>query len=202
METQFLRLTADRMNYSNDGKVSKIELPVLRAFTVAHFEIRLRGNSNEGFAFFEDPHIIWNDPPEKPSDQDEILLTIHHHGIRDYMELFYWIQNRKLVDRLADYYQEAEAAFQSGSWLSYALMCGGVFEGVLLEKVGASKRNNFYDLIEKAKEERFITDWQKELFHKAREARNLIHANLYEKEIVDRKTAMDLKVALSTLLVM
>ncbi|HEY5601704.1 MAG TPA: hypothetical protein VIM41_01195 [Gammaproteobacteria bacterium] len=53
-------------------------------------------------------------------------------------------------ESLANYYEEAEKCFDAGAWLSFMLMCGAVFEGLLYDQIGNATTNKFFDLIPKA----------------------------------------------------
>lgn len=75
------------------------------------------------------------------------IVHIYFYGIRDYSLLFPKI-NKNLAKRLGLYYKEAEKCLENVLWLSYALMCGAIFQGILFSKYGSSKTYSY--LIKKA----------------------------------------------------
>ena len=103
-----------------------------------------------------------------------------------------------LAKRLGEFYEKSEKAFENGAWLSYALLCGGIFEGLLLDKKVAG--NIFYDKIEEAEKQLIINDLQKQIMHTARKARNILHANKYNDPYIIRKDAMDIRTTMDVLI--
>lgn len=130
-----------------------------------------------------------------------MLITLHYHGIRDYGLLFPWVANIKLRNRIGGFYEEAERNFEQGAWLSFALMCGAVFEGMLYAKLNMPSSNRFKDMTIEAYENKKIIDLkQKQIMDDARNARNLIHANRFNKNYITRKKAMDIMTTMNKLI--
>jgi len=125
-------------------------------------------------------------------------IAVYYSGIRDYSHLFYWVEEDGLRERLGEFYEEADKAFDNASWLSFALLCGAVFEGVLYAK---GYRNGLEAKINKAVSDSIIDNRTSEIMHKVREFRNLIHAYKYEEPRVTRRDAMDIRSVLDKLLI-
>lgn len=100
--------------------------------------------------------------------------------------------------RLAEFYEDAEKCFESGAWLPFVLMCGGIFEGLLMYK--GFKSGSFYDDIKDANEDNIITSNQASIMHNVRKFRNIVHANNCEKDYISRKDAMDIRIVLDKLI--
>ncbi|MUH00093.1 DUF4145 domain-containing protein [Scytonema sp. UIC 10036] len=125
-------------------------------------------------------------------------LVIHYYGIRDYKLLFPFINNISLQERLGHFYREAEITFENGSWLSFMLMCGAIFEGILFAKLKQNK--SFKDLIDAASQQGLIDTQTKTIMTKVREYRNLVHANRHTETYVSQIDAMDTRVTLDKLI--
>ena len=77
-------------------------------------------------------------------------------------------------------------------------MCGAIYEGLLY---GIFKnRDVFFSLIEKASQKEIIDEDTKQIMHTARELRNLVHGNNYEKPYVTRLQAMDMRTIMDKLI--
>jgi hypothetical protein len=72
-------------------------------------------------------------------DDLDCKIVIFYHGIRDYGLLFPSITPLTLQARMGEFYREAEIAFDAAAWLTFMLMCGALFEGILFHKMGANK---------------------------------------------------------------
>ena len=125
-------------------------------------------------------------------------LLINFHGIRDYARLFPRCQSADMAIRLGQYYEEAEKCFEQAAWLSFALMCGAVFEGLLFSKVGESD-DRFESLIDRARAQGAVTDDEALVLHKVRGFRNLVHAKRVHESYVSRADAMDTRRVLDRL---
>lgn len=111
-------------------------------------------------------HLLFN---------DNIKLKIYYHGIRDYSLLFVHVDDPQLRKRLGEFYHEAETSFEACAWLSYSLMCGAIFEGLLFDKI---KENiKFINLINTALNKGLISEHEASVINDARDMRNLVHAN-------------------------
>ena len=120
----------------------------------------------------------------------ELSMQISYFGIKDYSLLFPFMENTKLTNRLALFYEEAEEAFKNKSWLSFALMAGAVFEGVLYDLIGEDL--GFDKLIKKAEKLGYIYSEMSDIFHLTRNARNLVHGKKFEKNYISRKNAFEI----------
>jgi hypothetical protein len=121
----------------------------------------------------------------------EIKLQIYYHGIREFELLFPSVNNQKLRIRLGEFYKESELAFDNGAWLSFVLMSGSIFEGVLYSLI--NKNETFQKLIDQALSNGLITTYESNIMHKVRNFRNLVHSSRYDEPFVPRADAMDVK---------
>ena len=128
----------------------------------------------------------------------ECKFIIHYHGIRDYGLLFPSVTPTSLQERLGNFYREAEAAFDSASWLAFMLMCGALFEGILYSRLGTN--TTFEKLIEAASAAGSINAGTECIMNKVRNYRNLVHANRHATPNVSRADAMDTRTTLDRLL--
>lgn len=131
------------------------------------------------------------------SYDDALRLVVFYHGIRDYRLLFPSVADIGLVERLALFYEEAEKNFESGAWLSYALMCGAIYEGLLFNKLG--KNMKFQILIAEALDNH-IDKRTADIMERARNFRNLVHANRFSEAYVSRVDAMDMRTTMDKLI--
>jgi hypothetical protein len=134
-----------------------------------------------------------------PSPISTGVLTIYHHGIKDYRLLFPHMANDSLATRLGQFAEEAETAFKNAAWLSYSLMVAAVIEGLLYNLFGNTSLNQ---LIAQAKNKTIITDEEAELFKKSKDLRNLVHANRHDQDFAERSAALELSVSYDKLLKM
>lgn len=178
----------------------EIPVPTLSAYAIEYVEF-LAGHSPdmgyrpllEGQDFkLNDNSLVWHGFDEGFLSTNSLRLVIHYHGIRDYEALFPFVEEETYRKRLGKYYEEAEQVFETGAWLSYALMCGALYEGVL----GCVLKNFddvFQVLIQQAKENEIITEDQRYVMDIARDARNLVHISRIKKGYVTRADAMDMR---------
>jgi hypothetical protein len=108
------------------------------------------------------------------------------------------VEDIVLRERLGSFYEESEASFDSGAWLSFALMCGAVYEGLLYARF--KKNISFNKLIVMAKSEAIIDSEIVEIMHTARSLRNLVHAGNYSSVYVSRLQAMDMRKVMGRLI--
>lgn len=132
-------------------------------------------------------------------DEDSCYVTIFYHAIRDYKLLFPNVSIPDLQERLGCFYMEAEKSFDSALWLSFALMCGALFEGILFHKLGCVNKS-FNDLTVLAKSSRVIDLKTADTIDEVRKFRNLVHSNRYNSRYVTRTEAMDIRVVLDKLI--
>jgi len=197
--------------YADVGENSKLfgvygisfDLPTLSAYAICHTNIDLPSFSadNEGSGLppyrIEGNRVVLEPTRSPVFGKLEGSLFVYHTGIRNYELLFPHVTDDGLRKRLGQFAEEADKAFESGSWMSYTMMVGAALEGVLYSLFGNLK---FERLIAKAAEDGVIIDQERDLLNKVREQRNLIHASRYAKSFVDRETAMDLSVVYDRLL--
>ncbi len=187
---------------TRDGKSLVVfKVPTLPAYAIEHsdFSINGLGSNKEG-----DEYVITGDEVLREAADvaatDSLRLLIYYHGIRDYRLLFPSIADLALVERLAKFYEEAEKNFDNGSWLSYVLMCGAIYEGLLFAKLNVNK--NFAALISDAQASDLI-DIDIEtvnVIDRARNFRNLVHANRYHEVYVSRADATDMRTTIDKLI--
>ena len=125
-------------------------------------------------------------------------LVIHYHGVRDYESLFPFVANDQLKLRMAQFYEDAEKCFESSAWLPFLLMCGGIFEGILISQ--NITKSNFSQQINTAKERGVISDREKTIMNKVREGRNIVHAGNSHKQYISRADAMDIRKVLDKMI--
>lgn len=173
-------------------------IPILPAYAVEYFVIQIGALSY----FQSKDERIQNDKLIVKSEYSfkdfNITVAIHYHGIRDYSLLFPWVGNNDLRKRLGEYYREAELNFDSGAWLSFALMSGAVFEGILHAKL--NRNDKFQDLITGAYNSGLIDNQTQTIMNMVRDQRNLVHANKYATPYVTRTDAMDIRKILDKLI--
>ncbi|WRU97425.1 DUF4145 domain-containing protein [Priestia filamentosa] len=182
-----------------------IHIPTLPAFSVEYFEIQygpLGDLSDDIDSEIKGDNIVISSEYgsiETFADSG-VFIKLHYHGIRDYALLFPWIEDTELRTRIGKFYEEAERSFNQGAWLSFALMCGGVFEGMLYAKLGMPNLT-FSNMIHDAHvKKKIVSVKQKDIMHDVRNARNLIHANNFNKDYVTRKKAMDIMTTMDKLI--
>ena len=100
--------------------------------------------------------------------------------------------------RLGEFYREAELNFDGGAWLSFALMCGAIFEGILYAKLEINK--GFKELIKAAFTDSKITSQTRDIMDMVREYRNLVHSNKYKDPYITRANALDIRTTLDKLI--
>jgi hypothetical protein len=93
---------------------------------------------------------------------------------------FAFLPNRALGLQLATDWQEANSVFKAKAWKATAVMCGCVFEGLLLgvlhdKQVAQKPKPRLDELIDAAKSSGLLADADVKLVAVLREYRNLIH---------------------------
>ncbi|MFP7414352.1 DUF4145 domain-containing protein [Priestia filamentosa] len=181
-----------------------MNIPILPAFSVEYFSVQVGGSigvSGAEDTIKGDNLIVASMYDLEAVLEYDISVILHFHGIRDYSLLFPWIDNTELRNRVGKFYEEAEKNFEQGAWLSFALMCGAVFEGMLYAKLNMPQNNTFFDMITEAyKKSRIINLQQKEIMNDVRHARNLIHSNKFNLDYITRKKAMDIMSTMNKLI--
>ncbi|WP_243765451.1 DUF4145 domain-containing protein [Bacillus arachidis] len=196
----------DALVYKNNSFLWHLRIPILPAFSVEYFSVEYRGNlvfSGTRDDLQTDMVIVDADSSVL-HDFEEISVVVHYNGIRDYSLLFPWIEKDGLKRDLGLFYEEAEKNFDQGAWLSFALMCGAVFEGMLYDKLDypSSKNyeNSFKKMTNAAYDRNIIGEHQKNIIDKVRELRNRVHCNKFDSDYVSRTDVMDMKSLLDRLI--
>jgi hypothetical protein len=185
---------------SSSNPIVTYNIPSLSAYAIDHSDVLINGlgSHQEGIDYeIQGNQLIWNDPTAIDS-HDKVRLVIHYHGIRDYRLLFPNVSDPDLVERLANFYEEAEKDFRSAAWLSYALMCGAIFEGLLYATLNVKK--TFIELIQDALASGRIDLQTSQIMDKTRNFRNLVHANKYGQPYITRADAMDIRTVMDKLI--
>ena len=183
----------------------KFLIPTLRAYAIEYSEFKFRGGFNDhkelvegkGYDLVEDG-LIWHGFFEPTFSEDYYRLVIHYHGIKDYEALFPNVADKNLRTRLGQFYQEVETNFDNAGWLSYALMCGALYEGLLYSHLG--KNLEFEKLIGRALTRELIDSKTASIMHTTRELRNLVHASRCVEPYVTRAQAMDMRSTMDRLI--
>lgn len=184
--------------------VYKFKIPLLRAFGIVSSTLE-SGNlllTQDADYFLQDNELIILILKEGELDLIS-RLNIYYEGIKDYKLLFPRVLDSKdyvhLAERLGEYYHECELAFEKNMWISFILMCGAIFEGLLLFEL--KKPNaSFENLIILAERRHIINDNDKEIMNKARMSRNIIHARRYEEKSYSRYEAVEMNILLNKLI--
>lgn len=134
----------------------------------------------------------------------KLSLSITYLGISDYEAFFPHIEDSGLKRRAAQLMEETDQTFEAGSWMSFAVVAGGVFECLLYDFVvkrgKAKKKMTLGKLMEITRK---ISVFDDEMFQSivlAKDARNLVHADNYNQTYVSRADAMTIKLTLDSLL--
>ena len=185
-------------NPSYNVHIYEFTIPILPAFAVEYFTLQFGALS----CFPDKQDLIQNGKltvfPGYSLDGLDSKLIIHYHGIRDYNLLFPFVTNISLQERLGNFYREAEITFENASWLSFMLMCGAIFEGILFAKLGENK--SFNELIIAASGNGLIDAHTESIMNTVRGYRNLVHANRHSHQYVSRIDAMDTRITLDKLI--
>ncbi|MGG3651923.1 DUF4145 domain-containing protein [Bacillus pseudomycoides] len=216
MKSMVFKFNTDNVEVTNNPKfevedrlkrypyLCHFKIPILPAFSVEYFSVEVKGDTllltNEKLTS-ENTVTIERMVPYIPDDIDSVLIVVHYHGIRDYGLLFPQVTKERLKRDLGLFYEEAEKSFDNGAWLSFALMCGAVFEGMLYDKLGYPKKeNSFVAMTNEAFDNKIINKQQKDILDYVRGLRNRIHCNKFNSPYVSRTDAMDMKSLLDRLI--
>ncbi|OOR20552.1 DUF4145 domain-containing protein [Bacillus cereus] len=215
MKSMLFRVTSEYVTSSNNPSFDRddlqrthfpylwdLRIPILPAFSVVYFSIECEGDlvfSVTRDEIHDDILTIESDRSDL-FDSEYLSVVVHYNGIRDYSLLFPWVEKDGLKHDLGLFYEEAEKNFDQGAWLSFALMCGAVFEGMLYDKLGYPSKNNFNNMINVANDRNIISEHQKNIIDKVRESRNRVHCNKFDLPYVSRTDAMDMKSLLDRLI--
>ena len=198
--------------------VAYYSVPTLDAYAVEYAELRVHQDLDgigktellQGNGFELETNLVrWDNYINIfPGHEPPIYLIIHYHGVGDYNKLFPFINEDKEKERLGLFYEEAEKNQESGAWLSFMLMCGSIFEGMLyciirenLSEAAINRNKNFSNYIKTAYCSGYIDDKEKEIMHSVREQRNLVHLARYEKSYVSREQALNTRKVLDDMII-
>ena len=193
----------DRMTEMN----MPFTIPTLPAYAIEYSEFSASDQMGSGQKVFvedkdfeiEGDKLIWKNYEEPLLKASTVYrLTVHYHGIRDYSMLFPHVLDKDLRERLGTFYEEAEIAFENGAWLSFALMCGAIYEGLLYSLY--SKNMNFNKMIQKALLEHLIDNETAAVMDSTRNLRNIVHGNRFSEPYVTRLQAMDMRKVMDKLI--
>ena len=188
--------------------VEKVDVPTLSAYAVEYAEFTPPRDVDSGYHVFHsgtdfeirgEKIVLKSGFSLKFGGFPYCRLVIHFHGIRDYGLLFPKMSEPELKARLGAFYQEADATFESGAWLSFALMSAAIYEGLLGWKLHAT-HDTFAELIKAAHAQGVIDARERDILSKARDLRNIVHASRYREPWVERALAMDMRTTLDGLI--
>ncbi len=182
----------------------KITIPNLDAYAVEYFTVQINGLAvNDDYLLPQTSKCIEFTSKNSLLSHD-VKLIIHYHGIRNYANLFPWINDEELKERIGHYYRELELSFSNHSWLTFSLMSGALFEGLLYAKLNKPKKQvkrkgkyidtdkTFNELIIQAGIQNLISNEMRKIMNEVRSIRNLVHANKYKMNYVNREKAYDI----------
>ncbi|MFK5949662.1 MAG: hypothetical protein QM500_12935 [Methylococcales bacterium] len=186
------------MTNKNSDLVKEIYIaPTLPAYAILNSEIE-RSCETMDLMYTPEKHevlgnriIVRNVHPLLPTEVRTATLTVNYSGIRDYTLLFPQVMNEKLKERLGQFAEEAEKAFDVGAWMSFTIMAASVLEGLLFD---VYEKHHFHELIKSANENDALTNNEADLLNNVREIRNRVHASRYDQPFSDRKISNDLYV--------
>ena len=123
------------------------------------------------------------------------VLTVYHFGIKDYSLLFPEIMDSALKTRVGLFMEEADKTFEQEAWLSFVVMAGSVFEGVLSNLI-ADYGSTFGTLVNKVSELKILDEYEISILKDAVKFRNHVHAGKFKEETAARQDAMNIRVQL------
>lgn len=198
----------DRSHFGNF--TAKYYEPILEAFSIEYAILKVHDFIEESprkellldeeFQI-DGPYIYRSNYIGKmPGSNSSPALIIHYHGVKDYSKLFPAINDHKIREVLGKYYEEAENNFESRSWLSFILMCGGIFEG-LLENILNKKYRSFNNIVNDAYKGGYINELEYKLIADVKDQRNLVHPRRAKSKYITRSQAMDIRKVLDDMIV-
>ena len=100
---------------------------------------------------------------------------------------------------MGQFYEESEVSFENGAWLSFALLSGAIYEGMLLD-FGERKPKTFAKLISMGKKKTILDEFSAGIMNQTRALRNLVHPDRAGEPFVTRAQAMDMRKVLDRLI--
>jgi hypothetical protein len=194
-------------HYDEYDRITIVSVPTLSAYAVEFGEFTPPADPDIGyralylssdFTIAEDTLSFRSPFSVKFGGFERCRLVVHYHGIRDFARLFPQVPEPALRDRLGQFYEEADITFDRGAWLSFALMAGAVYEGLLGWRLG-QVNGKFSDLIHRGVKDGIITERESRILQDAQESRNLVHAGRFGEPSVTRANAMDMRMVMDTL---
>ncbi|PZO37291.1 MAG: DUF4145 domain-containing protein [Pseudanabaena frigida] len=199
-DLDFSAPTCIHQDLPNDRHRYELTISTLPAFAIEYFTFQFGVLSS----FPDGNDSIYNDKLTIHTESEltglDSKLVIHYHGIRDYKLLFPFIVDASLQERLGNFYREAETSFENSAWLSFMLMCGAIFEGMLFAKLGQPNGSKFHQLITNARQSSLIDTGTESIMNKVRGYRNLVYANRHNDPYVSRIDVMDTRTTLDKLI--
>lgn len=211
MKSKSFLLQPELFDFSPDVvRVIRIRVPTLPAYAIEFADLIPPTNLETGYEppiegidfTIDGDEVIWRGHRLLGilnSAHGIFRLIVHYHGIRDYKALFPFVSDEALRTRLGEFYEEAETVFENGAWLSFSLMCGAIYEGLLTAHPNVAG-DSFAEMIRNAEENETLTKEDVALMEFARKCRNLIHASKSNLPNVTRIKAMDLRISMDKLI--
>lgn len=202
----------------NNGEIHPVcKKEILKAYSIAYIELidgEIPHIQGRNFNFYKDTNTIeityeYDDFIENDNfSEDSVNLYVYYYGIKDYALLFPEIckHDLKFATMLGNYYYEAEKAFKDECWISFSLLCGAIYEGILSfkyrnkqveiknqYKIRQDWNIDFSNYIKYAKLKNDINENQATIMDKTRKYRNNIHPLKMEKNFDVNKYITDLR---------
>ena len=188
---------------------AEYRLPILPAYAIEYAELRVDADFSgieqavllEGRGLVIDGEkVIWTSYRHGILGEPRpVTLIVNYHGIRSYDRLFPAVQQPERVERLARFYEEADKGFEEGAWLSFLVMSGAVFEGLLYDRLNA--KLTYDELAKKALQENLVTQNEYRAIDQVRIYRNSIHLSREGEKYPTRADAMDVRKVLDDMIV-
>jgi hypothetical protein len=188
-------------------------VPTLPAYAIVSYNLQYRSS------FFEPMHPeheivsdsvrIRSVPAWFPTETRQATLSVQYAGIRDHSLLFPSVERADLRKRLGEFAEEAETAYENGSWMSFTVMAISAIEGLLCDTFGQAvkkweKRKTTHGELARvmsfAIEEGALDPHEGALLSEARRVRNRIHAGRFYEPLACRSSATDMYVLYDRLL--
>lgn len=189
-----------------DERWATYRVPILPAYAILSYSIQginaeLGGKVLPADTGIVDDTVVVNrlDDLALALTSSQPTLVINYIGIRDYQKFFPHFKGASLKGRAAQFLEEADKTFDDGSWLSFVMMAGAVFESFLVDLTGKGSET-LGSLVKKVNSKGLFSDLEVEALAAATEARNLVHAGRHKQPYISRDRAMAVRVALEQFL--
>lgn len=186
----------------HDKKHVVYKVPTLPAYSISNFSIDKINQSLDGDIQYDSPAIVddllivyGGDRFDQVINPADPLLTIYHFGISDYSLLFPQINEPDLRERVGLFMEEADKAFTQRAWLSFCVMAGGVFEG-LLSHLTEDHKMTLGGIVNKVESLAIFDSHQISVLRQVVSFRNHVHAGRYQETTASRSDAMHVRVQL------